>query len=203
MFIPNGFGLARFGFNLTGDPEKMVVTIGYRPLVGDDFAAHDGALTGLEQDFFDNIVVGAASMSNSFTYLGLEATAAIGAGFVSIIKPRTVAGTGPTTGFAALPQNCAYLVKKKTAFVGRRNQGRLYMPMIHLGEGDVTAAGVISAATVTALQTRWTNFHTDSLAGGNYELQLLHSSPAMGDARDITAFVVDTTIATQRRRLRG
>lgn len=198
--IPDGTGLARFGFTLTGDSEKMYVTLGYRTLIGQDFAAHDGACTGLEQDFWDNVVGPASDLYSHWTYHGLEASAGIAGGQVTIVKPRVVAGTA--AGGQTPPQNCAMLVKKKTALAGRRNQGRLYMPPSHLGEGQVNSAGVLDTAVVTSWQGRWNAFFADSQAGGNYELVLLHSLPGLGDVIPLTSFVVDPVLATQRRRLR-
>jgi hypothetical protein len=199
-FIPDTMGLARLGFSVTGDAERMYITLGYHVLVGTDLAAHQSAVTALEQDFFDNVVVGAAAMANIYTYHGCEATAAIAGDNVPVVAPRTVVGSSGAN--TAPPNNCAYLVKKLTAAPGRRNRGRCYVPPFALIDSEVDAVGTITPATVTVFQTRWTAFLTDSLAGGNYELMLLHSTSLLGDAREITSFVVDNRIATQRRRLR-
>lgn len=199
-FLPDGMGIARLQFALTGDPENMMITLGYRCLVGSDQAAHQGAVSGLEADFFQHIVVGAASIHTSYRYLGAEATGQTASGPIPIVAPRSVQGTNVG---APPPQNCATLVKKLTAGSGQRNRGRCFVPPFDLGEGNVSASGVIDAAAVTAIQAKWTAFLADAQTGvANYELMLLHSTAAMGDAREITSLTVDSVIASQRQRLR-
>jgi hypothetical protein len=120
---------------------------------------------------------------------------------------------------AVLPQNCAMLIKKKTAKAGRRNSGRMYIPSGYMAEADVSNNGSIATASLQAYQN-WANGFlgnmTDPIAvppapATSFILSLLHSEPTDDQGNvtgpapiptDITSLVVDSRIATMRTRLR-
>lgn len=112
------------------------------------------------------------------------------------------------TAFDTPPLNTALLVKKNSALGGRANRGRFYWPGF-LSESDISEVGVIQAASVTAIQADMTAFFDglgDLDAGDELgvEMVILHdsSSPASSPTL-VTSLTVDTTAATQRRRMRG
>jgi hypothetical protein len=108
---------------------------------------------------------------------------------------------------AKLPQNCAMLVRKSTAKGGRRNQGRFFIPGI-LDESDVSNTGVIVGSAVATYQTVANDFLTglsdDDPVGSSIPMCLLHAE-GISDTPSptiVNRLTVDTTLSTQRRRLR-
>lgn len=109
-----------------------------------------------------------------------------------------VAGT--RTGETVTPQ-VAVLFKKRSNRGGRRGSGRMYLPFA-LNETDVTEAGTLTSATVTANNTRGATF-LSGLAADSTELVILHSvgQTTPGLPNVVTTLVCDPICATQRRRL--
>jgi hypothetical protein len=102
------------------------------------------------------------------------------------------------------PQNCAILVKKLSGLTGRQNRGRFNLPGID--EAQVSATGVITAATVTSIQSGLNNFLTAVIGEANVtNMVILHQGigdvPALAPTV-VTNLVCDPLISTQRRRLR-
>ena len=115
----------------------------------------------------------------------------------ALATPVAEAGTGGT---GVLPSNCACLVRKNTAFAGRKYRGRMYWPDI-LAEGDVDINGTIDPSVVSSLQTHFDNMYSDLDGVANTEVKLLHTDGSAGSF--IYSFTVQPQIATQRRRMRG
>ncbi len=193
--IPNGFALCSYRWSLVGDAEELVSTVGV------DFAA----MTGGDQDNSNAIAdqflngFGSAEFSNQYTYKGVTSRVGYsGGGIVTFESPRSIVGgfTGPP-----VPQNCCILVRKRTTLIGRKGQGRMYLPPFALNENAINQAGVIDPANVPGIQLNVTQWFDPS-----YPWYLLHEAPPVGGVETpptpITAFVVDSVIATQRRRLR-
>ncbi len=121
----------------------------------------------------------------------------------------TAAGTAGTFATTSSPANCAVLVKKSTAFGGRVNRGRMYLPWVTSAGED----GVIAGADVTALQTDANDWKAAIVADGHGTLCIanrVYDLPWTDPARvltninighDITALTVETVLATQRRRM--
>jgi len=102
------------------------------------------------------------------------------------------------------PPNVTYLVKKSTAFAGRRYRGRLYLPFVN--SAGVTQTGQLSGAELTILSARATAISANLLGAGTGAggLYLLHSESPLSELPLPTAIVnltAETTVATQRRRL--
>lgn len=131
----------------------------------------------------------------------------------SVIEGRVKFGpteTGPSglqgyssnggDGGAAAAPNGAYLVHKVTALGGRAGRGRMYLP--GPSEADVGGDGSIDATFLSALQTDLDAWHTD-LVALDLEPVLLHDAGSpITLPTAITSFQADSTLATQRRRLR-
>lgn len=188
--------LIGFEYQLTGDPEKMVWTIGASDLgpyeLPSDLAASFSA-------YMTATFHGAADISSGWTFLGVSAAERqADNSYVTGYSSNPLVGTdnNPT-----VTQNTCFLVTKRTASGGLRGQGRAYVPPYHLGEGWVTAAGVIDASVVSDLQSRFDDFLTDLNAALDPAFLCLWHS-AGEPATPITSFVVQNVVATQRRRLR-
>jgi hypothetical protein len=123
----------------------------------------------------------------------------------------TAAGTRGTAPFSAAPANCAQLVRKLTAFGGRKNRGRLYLPW-SINEGLVDEIGSIDATFTSDTQAKvddWRDAIVDLgatmvIANRVYDRpwnqpnrQLV--SVDMGE--EVIGLTVDQMMATQRRRM--
>jgi hypothetical protein len=106
---------------------------------------------------------------------------------------------------AILPPNVTYLVRKTTAFGGRRYRGRMYLPFVSSTDTGTVQTGALTPAAFTLLQGRATALLTNLVAAGPNasELSLLHAegkstTPAPTPIQQLAA---DDFIATQRRRM--
>jgi hypothetical protein len=192
LVIPNGFAQVAYRWSLVGDPEVMVSTMGFNfaEISGGDQANLD-AIT----DQFTAIYP-ANGMFSGYTFLGCRAYVGVGGPSPVVMEsPRAIVGTA---GGSAPPQNCAILVKKRSAIPGRRGQGRMYIPPFLLSEGAVGNNGVLDTAFLAQVQAG-----INAWLGSNWATYILHGDePTTMDPTPITALVVDRSIATQRRRLR-
>jgi hypothetical protein len=99
-----------------------------------------------------------------------------------------------------VPINSAELVSKQTSSGGRRNRGRLFHPPVHMDEGTVDARGVIASVTVPILQNYFDVFMGE-LAERDLRPVLFHGSGSTVPTT-ITGLALQSTLATQRRRMR-
>jgi len=112
--------------------------------------------------------------------------------------PDSVAGTntGPP-----LPQNTAFLLRKRSALGGRRGRGRMYWPPAFLGEDSISSVGLMGEAQRSAIEGRMIVATAAPAGTGRV---ILHA-PEVGAPTaptPITALSLDALVATQRRRLR-
>lgn len=133
----------------------------------------------------------------SGTTTPVEAVAAIGA----------QAGTGSVTFGVA---SNAILIKKTTGLGGKANRGRTYFPYL-LPTSHIVEPGLIDSTELPALQTHFTAFlgqlTTDStpmvIANKVFNVPLApHYVTHINMGPAVTAYTVEQTLATQRRRLR-
>lgn len=199
--VPVGWATFSQIIGLTGDAEPMRITWALGP---GGFTQTPAAALILAQNIsvqststgrpFDPLI-----RQNQWTYIGTEVkietpTGPVGA--VDTINSPGAAGAGFN-----LPQNCAYLVQKRTARGGRSGRGRVFVPCCTFQEGDVGNTGDILTSVVSVLQTRW-NAWLAALPG---QIFLAHGPDANGFAQTpdaITTLSVQQRIATQRTRLR-
>jgi len=89
---------------------------------------------------------------------------------------------------------CAVMVKETTAFRGRSNRGRLYLPFT---SENVSGGGVIASGTQTTVQNAWNAFLTAMVAAGSQPVvaSYLHASQ-----HPVVAYTVELAMGTQRRR---
>lgn len=188
---PAGAGLLSYRFGLTSDAEVMICTVGLDiPVLDPD---PQGAVDSKADAFA--AAVTPANISTGYTFLGcrLQMGPSTGGG-ATYEAPRSVVGTADPL---ALPNNCAFLIKKITELGGRRGRGRMYLPPFVIDEADVDQNGMLSGATQASLQALVDDAFP--LEG----LRLFHDdTPSPIDPTVITALLVDRQIATQRRRLR-
>lgn len=199
--IPTGFAEARFVMRATGDPDPWICTLGVD--VSDAGGDYEAVAINLVIAWSQQILT---NQSNLVTLESVDLIIGQDAGdplIYSYASGNTGAGSG-----TYLPQNCALLIQKRSGVGGRRNRGRMYVPLI-LGESAVDNVGVIQASQVTALNTTLSTF-MDILQNGA-EPAGMPTPPVILHSDDtgtpppptpITSMQVSPLLATQRRRLR-
>lgn len=201
LIIPPGFLQAAYTFSLANDSEPIIVTCGHE-IDGTSGATGEEAANDLFSSFSTNIVT--PLMSDEYTleyvatYIGQD-----GPTLVNLSDETPVTGTVTAS---IVPQNTAYLIRKRTDLGGRRGRGRMYLPGVL--ENDVDSVGGLSTTITVPLQAGFDAWYDDltAMVGGRlYPPVVLHRSEGIGaepPPTPVTRFVVENKVATQRRRLR-
>lgn len=196
LVIPPGFAQHRLRYRLTNDPEEMIITLGTE--IGE--LTDPNLLASAIFNLASTTISGAAEMYPTWTFVGVDTyigqdggDPTIGTYNGNLVGTRTVA--------AQPPNNCAVLIRKTSAFGGRRNRGRFYFPPMSLGETAVNENGVIAGPTLTGLQANFTEFYDQLVFDDLYNPVILHSV-APFTPTPVTAFQVQAQIATRRKRMR-
>ena len=201
IVIPVNAGQVVHSLTLAGDPEPMAVTYGIDLHLE---AVSQDVVTALHDMFGDFI---ATFVADDYVCTATEMQVR-----EAPDEPLSVyLATGNRAGGASsdpLPQNCAYLIQKRSAQAGRRGRGRLYLPGVV--EGAVAANGVITDAqrtTVNAGLVAWlARFGGAGPTDAAADMVILHDSAIPNDPdlppTLVTSLLCDPVIATQRRRLR-
>jgi hypothetical protein len=200
LTIPAGFAEATYRYTLAGDPQVMTVSVG---------VDHDGSVDA--ETLAGNLYVPmgvwvGSAWGSDYALTGVSVVMNVGGvlteGEVNVITPGVAATNHPV-------QNTALLIRKVSGLAGRANRGRWYMPPGRLAEVDVNNFGLIDAVDLATIQGEVDSLLLDlETAGGVDNLVILHSEvppgvPSIVPPTEITNLVVEQTVATQRRRLRG
>lgn len=205
LVIPPGFAQVSLKISLTGDPETIYMTHGID--LSDAGGDIPGVLARIDDAFMDTPSPRGV-MASVYKYLG--ARLAIGQdGGPPVIAESSQSAAGGYGG-APLPQNCALLVKKRTGLAGREGRGRIYQPGIP--ENQVDAVGALDSTALADGTAAWSGYLSalsaaagGAISGPPVPMVLLHTDPQAGvtpGPTPVTSLVVDSRIATQRRRLR-
>lgn len=194
IIIPAGYTNVAYRFTLTGDLEQMMVAMG----------VSNGTSFDVEQVAAEAHTIASAagnpfapdSMLSGWRFVGTTATRGTSEDPLVAEYNEVVDGT---IAAAPLPNNCAHLVSKRTNLGGRQHRGRMYPPAFHLGESSITPNGtfVENLNTIQALYTSWWG----DLVAGDLTPVLFHSAIGVTPTV-VTSLILDSRIATQRRRLR-
>lgn len=199
-YVPGGYATCRFRYTCAGVPKVMGTTLGVlvEPLDPDDVVEE------MYISWNAHIVKDGARLGNAYTFQGVTLTMAhdFTADTIHEWNDPVVGSQGSPN----VPPNCAILVAKRTAFIGRHYRGRMFLPAGHGVESEITDQGTLAGAIVTGM-----NNDFDSLLGAmgvdsinpvlfhQYDPVLLQEPL---DPTPITALHVQSLLATQRRRLR-
>jgi hypothetical protein len=178
--IPTGYAQINWQFTGTTLPYGADVTLGV------DISSYGGTAADAAADahtcWVDNIIprqVSSVTLSNTHVKFGPNA------------------GGGGNPGIS--PQ-VAVLIHKTTLFGGHAGRGRMFAPGAM--ESDVGNNGVLDSGTLGAWQTSVDGLLSD-LGTALLIPVLLHGAGSpLSTPSTITDFTVDSTVATQRRRLR-
>lgn len=192
MEIPAGFAQANFRFGGTGVPHGAEFTLGldvdaFSGTAADAATAAGGAALG----YLLGPLCTTVTLTEVLVKFGPTDTGPSG------VYPA--AGVGGNSN-AQAPPNVAYLVRKQTALGGRAGRGRFYLPGVD--ESQIGPGGVLAGALIPTLQTAIDDFAAD-LATSFLIPVLLHGAGSpITTPTPITGLDLDSTVATQRRRLR-
>lgn len=194
--IPAGYMHIIQPIQLAGASKPFSITYGVQG--GATVAESQGILNGSDaifKDRWDN------PMDTSFTMQPAVGYFRSGDGNLHLLT-STVAARAGLNNLASPPPNVTICISKRTAFVGKKFRGRVYMPGL-LAETIVDEAGNITPANVTALQAIATGWLND-MALTTHPMVLLHQKQLVGDEPQpttVTALVLRSVVRTQRRRL--
>lgn len=197
VFIPFGYGQATMHFKWTGLTNVCAVTFGYQQRTSPGLPSNEASLWNTAFTDISSKLCNATKFSSQLQFLGFSVVEHRTGGLLSGDAPVSITGSGVQD---MAPPQVALLVDRVTTFGGRTNRGRFYLPAAWTTEANVSSTGNISAADVISINALLnTTFNAITTAGfGHY---LLHENPSAAPTL-ITAWNMQNTVATQRRRLR-
>lgn len=191
--IPTGFGMAIASWQQAGDTAPFHVTWGF---TDDNATAPNTIAANMATRMLVPSAAGNMAVGTTFTgvvvYINRGGTILRGDG------PASTAGTNAVTPPASA---IALIVKKRTNTIGKRYRGRFYFPAGFLNRLDVDANGVILAATITTLQTRFNAWLAAEIATV-FDPVLIHPAALATAPTLITTLVVSNIAGIQRTRMR-
>jgi hypothetical protein len=195
--IPVGFANAHYRFSFAGSSHTFSFALAYEATDVIDPIADAETLS---EAFSGSPGYEMGSIYNAWTFHGVHLVVGNdGPDLIGDFDPA-LPGTGGSGSFN--PPNTSMLVKKTTLFAGRKFRGRMYFPLISLVEADVDNVGNIDSTVRGVIQASVNDWLTQtSVTVPNFEgFRLLHEGITPPTA--IETFVVESMVATQRRRLR-
>lgn len=193
MLIPTGYAQCNIRFGGTGAPNGAEVALGLY------VQEHGGSPGDVAADVRDVLVESGIMGSVPSTWNTRNILVKFGPSATGPSAELAVVIVGGSAGLAAPPQN-SLLVRKTTLLGGRSGRGRIYWPGVQ--EAQVDQAGALAAPYREGLQTGFTAFHA-GLNALSLPPVVLHGAGApLTVPTPVANFIVDSRLATQRRRLR-
>lgn len=203
QLIPENHGLTYFRWRLDGDNEEMVSTLGFKLAEGTNAADVDAAA-----DFYNGWRTGFPDDSLMEGWALVGATVRFGPVGVGPVQIHDAINNGTSTG-TSTPNNCAILVRKNSAFSGRKNRGRMFLPSGYMAENHVDQRGIMDNTLLTNVSAQMESFRAfmfDNPDSPYERPEIFHldtgADPDLLAPTPITGFAVQPQIATQRRRMR-
>lgn len=137
----------------------------------------------------------AASDSSQFTKTNVYVQQEIG-----LVGGEFVSNTNGTRSSQPPSPQVALICKKRTALVGRRYRGRMYLPAALLTQANVGPSGIVDAGALATIQSRCDSF-LSGLSTIEYPMVLLHTH-APFTPTVVSSLQLEQLIGTQRRRVR-
>ncbi len=199
LVIPPGYAHVIHSMTLVGDPEPMAVTYAVELSTAGE-ADPQGTVLALHDNFGSQIM---DMVANVYT-LNQTEMRWVQTGGTEVLTALQVSNWPGLSAGNALPQNSAFLLLKRSALLGRRFRGRMYVPGVD--EINVDAKGAFVTSVYGTLNTIVGGFFVglNALAGVEFMVILLSTSllsPTPAPTQ-VTSLYLDKVIATQRTRLR-
>lgn len=201
VLIPNGFAEITLNWSHLAAPRQWATVFGVD--VSEALSPADALATvqnAVQAEMFSR-------MDISITWVSLVGRFGPNSGSAPGPTIEIPIGTGGALSFEGPPPNTSVLLQKVTALGGRANRGRAFWPGL-VSRTDLSESGVISGGPLAAIQADVDSFLAH-LATGNggataeTPMVILHdeTSPTTTPT-PVIDLVVDSLVATQRRRLR-
>lgn len=198
--IPTGFGQWAVTIQTVGSGHLSVITCGF---------VNTGSATALVNQTRLRLAMGttgtplrASNMGTAFSIVNTYVIVNNGGVLLVDNDPTVITGV---VAVANPPLNTAIIVKKPTVQAGRQFRGRMFFPPMGTDEGQISVAGIVAPAEVTAQNARWLAFY-NALVFNNIPPCLLHEPPLSGitpPPTGITGFPISNKIGTIKRRIRS
>ena len=197
LFVPDGYGLVVHSILLNGDPEPMAVTY------------------GIEVEATADPQVVATECRNAFAPVMEQMSDQYRLNVTEVLLQKGPSSVPPEVGINAtqaigtdnrppVPQNTAFLIKKRSSVAGRSGGGRFYLPGVV--EAAVDAIGQVEPVFLGLQNARLVTMKNALLSAPQTNgMVILHdslSAAAVDPPHTVTSLVMDARVATQRRRLR-
>lgn len=200
LFIPPGYANVACRFRLPLSPLFRSVTFGV-DTTGGPVSTQDCVNlveTVLNDPLTPQNLFSASSFSSAATFSEVYMLRNVAGDLQSAIAPANSIGTRPSSS-NLMPPNVSVCIRKRTALVGKKFRGRIYLPSIFLNDTDVDNYGNMEGARVSDLNGLAGQTLT-KLAAADLPMVLLHAeSPLLPNV--ITALQCAPTVSTQKRRL--
>lgn len=188
--IPGGFMQVIQPFRLATASKDWTTTYA---VAGDN---PEGMITEADTLFRDTWL---SSTDSNFQLLPAVGYFRESGGGLLLVESTNAAAPGGSAKTSA-PPNVTFCVTKRSEFVGRKNRGRLFLP-IGVSESTVDEAGQLLAASVTGIQAACDAWLDDMDSAVNFTgMYILHSDISLAPSR-VRSLQIQPTVRTQRRRL--
>jgi hypothetical protein len=197
VIVPNNEYQFTLSWQKTSGGKVFSVVMGLAFPAGGSSPSAGGAASAL----YDALTTGTLplckdeNIASGWTWLGLSGFKMVGGVKVLADELTPVNGSGASN---TVIINSAVLVKKVSALGGRKNRGRFYFPPAIAGLA-VNAQGVITGSSADLVPVAL-GYMTDALDDVGLAPVIHHSDGSQGTI--IQSWVLEGTVATQRRRLR-
>jgi hypothetical protein len=159
----------------------------------------------MADDLYGSLVVStgglckATNMFSAYRFNGVDVTSNLGGVMTGASSSGpTVTGTVSSSDVPLNSTTCIF--KKKTALIGRKHRGRLFIPCLQIEDAGIDPSGAIgSIAQSIQNATMQHSFVAMQASTFSYPV-LLHSDPTLGPDR-LTALEIAGTVGIQKRRL--
>lgn len=112
----------------------------------------------------------------------------------SASSEHVLTGWGGSGGGVDWVPQASVIVKFQTGLRGPDHRGRIFLPFV--SESNITS-GNLNSGTQTAMQSAWNTF-VSNMSADLWDLQV--TSYAHSDTEDVTTLLVESALATQKRR---
>lgn len=190
---PTGYAQASYVFTMDGIDGEAISTMGWKSDALDP-VFNQGDVDNL----FDEFVAQGlwALQASSVIFLEVRLTPGPSNAPLATLVSSGAAVPGGEGGDQLIP-NTTPILKKTTALGGRKNRGRMYLPVLR--DGHVGPDGLIDATPLGDLNTAIDDYVT-AMNGHDMTAFLFHDSAEV--PTEITGLVFESKVGTQRGRLR-
>jgi hypothetical protein len=189
MIVPSGFASVTVPHVHSGFPRAAAITFGVE--IGSSITAPDDVAVAVQTSLAAHYI----ERIDSAVLVGpTEVQANFGAG---TLPGTATTGNQGTLDTASPPPNVAVLVSKRTTTPGREGRGRFFMPWA-ISKNDVDEVGSLDGTQRTNINNVLDALVLE-LADNDVAMCVLHNGS--GAPSLVTSLVVDSRVATQRKRI--